>query len=111
MLVVVLVYALGVRYRTLMLTGFISVDSINWTTSFFIGAFHVGAVAALFFFTWKAFAVAVVLWSVAGSLGISMGYYRLLRHRAALDLADPLRPSGNFDTDRHSGRAFSACAD
>ena len=40
---------------------------INWTTSFFIGAFYGGAVAALFFFTWKAFAVAVVLWWVAGS--------------------------------------------
>ena len=48
---------------------------INWTTSFFIGAFYGGAVAALFFFTWKAFAVAVVLWWVAGSLGI--GHHRL----------------------------------
>ena len=27
---------------------------INWNTAFFMIAFHVGAVAALFFFSWKA---------------------------------------------------------
>src|SRR6266436_2325441 len=56
-------------------------EQINWTTTLFIGAFHVGAIAALFFFTWKALAVALVLWWVAGSLGIGMGYHRLLTHR------------------------------
>ena len=56
-------------------------EPINWTTSFFLGAFHVGAIAALFFFTWKAFATFMVLWWVAGSLGIGMGYHRLLTHR------------------------------
>ena len=50
-------------------------------TSAFMAAFHVGAIAALFFFTWKALVVAVVLWWVAGSLGIGMGYHRLLTHR------------------------------
>src|SRR4029077_13080472 len=55
---------------------------VNWTTTFFIGAFHVGAVVALFFFTWKALALALVLWWVAGSLGIGMGYHRLLTHRS-----------------------------
>lgn len=54
---------------------------INWTTTFFLGAFHVGAIVALFFFTWKAFALALVLWWVAGSLGIGIGYHRLLTHR------------------------------
>jgi fatty-acid desaturase len=54
---------------------------INWTTSFFMTAFHIGAIAALFFFTWKALAVAVFLWWVTGSLGIGMGYHRLLTHR------------------------------
>jgi stearoyl-CoA desaturase (delta-9 desaturase) len=43
--------------------------------------FHIGAVAALFFFTWKALAVAIFLWWVSGSLGIGMGYHRLLTHR------------------------------
>jgi stearoyl-CoA desaturase (delta-9 desaturase) len=54
---------------------------INWTTSFFMLAFHIGAIAALFFFTWKAMILAAFLWWVAGSLGIGMGYHRLLTHR------------------------------
>jgi sn-1 stearoyl-lipid 9-desaturase len=54
---------------------------INWTTSLFMLAFHVGAIAALFFFTWRAMLLAVFLWWVAGSLGIGMGYHRLLTHR------------------------------
>jgi stearoyl-CoA desaturase (delta-9 desaturase) len=44
-------------------------------------AFHIGAIAALFFIDWGAIATAVVLWWVAGSLGIGMGYHRLLTHR------------------------------
>ncbi|HEY6273003.1 MAG TPA: fatty acid desaturase [Terriglobales bacterium] len=44
-------------------------------------AFHVGAVAALFMFTWKALIVSVILLWVAGSLGIGMSYHRLLTHR------------------------------
>jgi len=55
---------------------------IIWITTFFMVAFHAGAVAALFFFTWKAFAVAIVLWCTAGSLGVGMGYHRLLTHRS-----------------------------
>jgi fatty-acid desaturase len=38
-------------------------------------------VAALFFFTWKALFVALFVYWVAGSLGIGMGYHRLLTHR------------------------------
>jgi len=56
-------------------------EPINWITTFFIGGFHVGAIAAFFFFTWKALAVAIVVWWIAGSLGIGMGYHRLLTHR------------------------------
>jgi fatty-acid desaturase len=51
------------------------------TTAVILCAFHVGAVVALFFFTWKALAVAVLLWWMTGSLGIGMGYHRLLTHR------------------------------
>jgi stearoyl-CoA desaturase (delta-9 desaturase) len=54
---------------------------INWTTTFFMGAFHVGAVIALFMFGWKPFLLSIFLWWVAGSLGIGMGYHRLLTHR------------------------------
>jgi fatty-acid desaturase len=50
-------------------------------TAAFMAAFHVGAIAALFFFTWKALIVAIVLWWIAGSLGIGMRYHRLLTHR------------------------------
>jgi fatty-acid desaturase len=54
---------------------------INWITTAFMVAFHIAAVAALFVFSWKALALAVVLYWVAGSLGIGIGYHRLLTHR------------------------------
>ena len=56
-------------------------DEINWVTAIFMGLFHVGAIAALFFFSWKALLVSMFLWWVSGSLGIGMGYHRLLTHR------------------------------
>ena len=56
-------------------------EPVIWSTTIFMILFHIAAVAALFFFTWKAFAVAFVLWWVAGSLGIGMSYHRLLTHR------------------------------
>jgi fatty-acid desaturase len=56
-------------------------DHINWVTASVMFLFHAGAVAAIFFFTWKALLVAGVLWWVTGSLGIGMGYHRLLTHR------------------------------
>jgi fatty-acid desaturase len=54
---------------------------INWITVIFMGLFHVGAVAALFNFSWQSFAAAAFLWWVSGSLGIGVGYHRLLTHR------------------------------
>jgi fatty-acid desaturase len=54
---------------------------IVWVTTSFMVAFHIGAVAALFVLSWKALLLAMVLWWVAGSLGIGMGYHRLLTHR------------------------------
>src|SRR6202051_4801160 len=56
-------------------------DGFNWGTAIAMGLFHVGAIAALFFFTWKALFVAMFLWWVSGSLGIGMSYHRLLTHR------------------------------
>ena len=55
---------------------------LNTTTAFFMGMFHVGAVAALFFFSWKLVALLIFLNWVSGSLGIGMGYHRLLTHRS-----------------------------
>lgn len=56
-------------------------EPISGLTTFFMVAFHIGAIAALFFFTWKALALAIVLLWIGGSLGIGMGYHRLLTHR------------------------------
>jgi fatty-acid desaturase len=55
--------------------------AINWPTSITLVIFHLGAIAALFMFSWRALAVAFVLWWVAGSLGVGMGFHRLLTHR------------------------------
>jgi len=56
-------------------------DGINWVTASFMVLFHIGALAAVFFFTWKALFVAIFLWWLTTSLGIGMGYHRLLTHR------------------------------
>jgi len=55
---------------------------IVWVTTLFMAAFHIGALAALFVFSWKVLLLALLLWWVAGSLGIGMGYHRLLTHRS-----------------------------
>jgi sn-1 stearoyl-lipid 9-desaturase len=54
---------------------------INWATCITMVAFHLGAVAALFMFSWPALITSILLWWVAGSLGVGMGYHRLLTHR------------------------------
>ena len=54
---------------------------VNWGVVAFMIALHVTALAAVFFFTWKALLLSIVMWWVAGSLGIGMGYHRLLTHR------------------------------
>jgi len=57
-------------------------EGINWITVTAFALFHLGAVAALFFFTWPAFFCAVFLYWASLSLGIGMGYHRLLTHRS-----------------------------
>ncbi len=61
---------------------FVRRDGINWTSVIAFSIFHIGAVAALFFFTWPAFFVALVLYWLGMSLGVGMGYHRLLTHRS-----------------------------
>jgi stearoyl-CoA desaturase (delta-9 desaturase) len=56
--------------------------ALNWPTALVLALLHVGAVAALFFFTWKAFLVAVGLYWIAIGGGIGMGYHRLHTHRS-----------------------------
>ena len=54
---------------------------INWTTLIAVTVFHLLAIPALFFFSWQNLLAALVLWWLAGSLGIGVGYHRLLTHR------------------------------
>ena len=54
---------------------------LNTITAIFMGLFHVGAIAALFYFSWTNLIVAIVLYVVAINLGIGMAYHRLLTHR------------------------------
>jgi len=43
---------------------------------------HIGAIAALFFFSWKNLIIAAVLYWMTIGFGIGMGYHRLLTHRS-----------------------------
>ena len=54
---------------------------LNGITAIAMTAFHIGAVAALFFVTKGALLAALILYFVGGMLGIGMAYHRLLTHR------------------------------
>jgi fatty-acid desaturase len=57
-------------------------QKMNWLTTLVLVVLHVGAVAALFMFSWTNLAVTLfLLWFCTG-LGISMGYHRLHTHRS-----------------------------
>lgn len=56
-------------------------EKIQWHTIIGVTAFHAMAVAALFTFSWQNLAVALVFWWIANSVGIGIGYHRLLTHR------------------------------
>ncbi len=58
--------------------------AIMWNTTIFMIIFHAGAVASLFMLpsiSWKIVPITLVLWWISGSLGIGMGFHRLLTHR------------------------------
>jgi fatty-acid desaturase len=54
---------------------------IIWLSTAVLVLLHAGAVAALFFFSWKALLLCMLLWWISGSLGVGMCYHRLLTHR------------------------------
>src|SRR5437588_11786837 len=54
---------------------------IKWNATIFMILFHIGAVAALFVFSWRALLVSILLWWIIASLGVGMGFRRLLTHR------------------------------
>ena len=53
---------------------------IQWVTSIAIIGFHILAIGALFTFSWQNLFAAVFIWWLTGSLGIGLGYHRLLTH-------------------------------
>src|ERR1700752_3306194 len=61
---------------------FVSRQGVNVFTSIVLVLLHIGAIAALFMFSWQSLAVTVLLYYVATGLGISMGYHRLHTHRS-----------------------------
>ena len=56
-------------------------SGVNTVTTVAMIGFHAGAIAAFFFIDGGAIFSALVLYCVAGMLGIGMGYHRLLTHR------------------------------
>jgi fatty-acid desaturase len=53
----------------------------NWGTAVFLIIAHIAAIAALFSWSWPAIIISVILYWVGGSLGIGMGFHRLITHR------------------------------
>jgi len=57
-------------------------QKLNWLTTIVLILLHIGAVAALFMFSWRVFAASGFLYWMTVGLGISMGYHRLHTHRS-----------------------------
>lgn len=55
---------------------------LKWTNVAFFGGFHALALTAPWFFSWKALSVMMLLHWLFGSIGISLGFHRLLTHRS-----------------------------
>ncbi|HEY9846799.1 MAG TPA: acyl-CoA desaturase [Candidatus Caenarcaniphilales bacterium] len=56
--------------------------SLSWSNVVFFGIIHALALLSFWFFSWPALGVAVLLHWLFGSLGICLGYHRLLSHRS-----------------------------
>jgi len=56
-------------------------QGLSWGTLSVIALFHLGALAALFFFSWQRLLVMAVIYVLAINVGIGMCYHRLLTHR------------------------------
>jgi fatty-acid desaturase len=53
---------------------------IDWPVAIWIGGIHLAALAAPFCFTWSGLAICLALYYISGSLGVCLGYHRLLTH-------------------------------
>lgn len=56
--------------------------SLNWVNVAFFSAFHAVALLAPWFFSWQALGLMIFLHWLFGSIGICLGYHRLLTHRS-----------------------------
>lgn len=59
-----------------------SLKNLNYVNITAITLFHLGAIAAPFFFSWTGLIVGVVLYYATGAMGITLGYHRLLTHHS-----------------------------
>lgn len=57
-------------------------EKINWKNLIIITSFHIFTVAAFFFFSWENLAAMLIGNWIVGSLGVGLGYHRLLTHRS-----------------------------
>jgi stearoyl-CoA desaturase (delta-9 desaturase) len=55
-------------------------NGLDWPAVIWMGLIHLGALAAIFFFTWKALGLFLLLSWITGGLGVCLGYHRLLTH-------------------------------
>lgn len=58
------------------------IGSLSWSRVLFFGAVHALVLLAPWFFSWSALGVALFMNWLLGSLGICLGYHRLLTHRS-----------------------------
>jgi sn-2 palmitoyl-lipid 9-desaturase len=55
-------------------------NGLDWPAVIWLAAVHILALAAPFFFTWKAVGLLFLLGWITGGLGVCLGYHRLLTH-------------------------------
>ncbi len=65
-------------------------DGVEWPAVIWIGFLHLGVLAAPFWFTWNGLILAAFLSWVTGSLGVCLGFHRLLTH-SSFETYRPLR--------------------
>ncbi|MBW4435259.1 MAG: fatty acid desaturase [Pelatocladus maniniholoensis HA4357-MV3] len=56
--------------------------TLSWTSVIFFGTFHALALLALWCFSWPALGITIFMHWLLGSIGICLGYHRLLTHRS-----------------------------
>src|SRR5688572_6188755 len=56
--------------------------TINWKNVVMLASFHLLAIPVLFTFSWQNLAALIIVYWIVGSLGIGLGWHRLLTHRS-----------------------------